>query len=166
MNSIVVMGVCGAGKSSVGRALAERLRLRYIEGDEFHPPANVAKMAAGTPLNDDDRAGWLDTLAGLLGEAAVQGEAVVLSCSALKRAYRDRLRGGAPFTLVYLHGERATLEARMAVRQDHFMPASLLDSQLATLEVPGDGENVVAVAIEHPLAELVEAVLAALPRQG
>jgi gluconokinase len=134
----VVMGVSGCGKSTVGMALAQALGARFIEGDRFHPPANVAKMAAGAALGDADRAGWLQALRAEIVRTWEAGEVVVLACSALKRAYRDVLRGeggeGGEACFVHLHGERDLLAQRMAARPGHFMPVSLLDSQLRDLE--------------------------------
>jgi gluconokinase len=141
---IVVMGVSGCGKSTVGAALALRLGTEFVEGDAFHPPENVARMAAGTPLTDADRAGWLRTLAAHIALAAPRG--VVVSCSALKRSYRDVLRtGSAALRFVWLDLPRAELEARMAKRTGHYMPASLLESQLATLEAPSADEAAIRI---------------------
>lgn len=134
---IVVMGVSASGKSTVGRLLAKALGATYLDGDDFHPPENVARMRAGQALTDADRQSWLAALSARLARACAAGEAVVLSCSALKRSYRDVLRQGAPkLQLVYLHGSRELLAARIAARTDHYMPPSLLASQLATLEPP------------------------------
>jgi gluconokinase len=160
---VVVMGVSGCGKSTVGRLLAAGLGVDYVEGDELHPPENVARMAAGIALTDDDRQGWLQALAARLAAARAQGRGLVLSCSALKRAYRDVLRSGAPDTrFVHLHGQRAVLATRMAEREDHYMPPSLLDSQLATLEPPGDDERALRFDIAQPPAAIASAALAAL----
>jgi carbohydrate kinase (thermoresistant glucokinase family) len=138
---VVVMGVSGCGKSTVARLLAEQLRSEFVEGDALHPPDNVARMAAGVPLTDDDRRGWLLTIAARLGAASRARQPLVVSCSALKRSYRDLLRGAShALAFVHLHGERALLEARMSARVDHFMPPSLLTSQLQTLELPGPDE--------------------------
>lgn len=153
---IVVMGVSGCGKSTVGRALAAGLGLPFVEGDDLHPPRNVALMAAGTPLTDDDRRDWLGTLAEVLRAAAVRGHGVVVSCSALKRSYRDRLRSGAPaLRLVWLHGPAALLAERLAARADHYMPPSLLASQLAALEAPTADEHAIALDIVEPTEALV-----------
>ena len=136
---VVVMGVSGAGKSAVGIALAQLLEVRFVDADALHPPANVAKMAAGTPLTDADRWPWLD----LVGEALVDASetGLVVACSALKRAYRDRIRAAAPAALfVHLTVPRPALDDRVANRPGHFMPASLLDSQLETLEPLGPDE--------------------------
>lgn len=131
----VVMGVSGCGKSSVGAALAMALGVRFLEGDAYHPPANVARMRAGVALTDAERAAWLDSLAAEIGAAAAAGTGLVLSCSALKRRYRDRLRAADPdLRFAHLSGERALFARRMQERSGHFMPLSLLDSQLATLE--------------------------------
>ncbi|MFY9512184.1 MAG: gluconokinase [Rubrivivax sp.] len=155
---IVVMGVSGCGKSTVGRAVAGTLGLRFVEGDELHPPRNVALMAAGTPLTDDDRADWLASIATLLADAAAGGRGIVVSCSALKRRYRDQLRGGAPgLRLVFLHGAPELLQHRLSARTGHYMPPSLLDSQLQTLEAPGADEAALALDIAAPAAELAAA---------
>jgi len=154
---VVVMGVSGCGKSSVGRALAAALGLPFVEGDELHPPRNVAKMSAGTPLTDDDRRDWLNTLAEVLAGAVARGHGVVVSCSALKRSYRDQLRRGAPaLRLVFLDGARELLAARLAARPGHYMPASLLQSQLDTLEPPRADERPVELDIALALDEQVE----------
>ena len=155
---VVVMGVSGCGKSTVGRALAEMCRVPFIEGDERHPPENIARMAAGTPLTDADRQPWLEALGAALAAHRADGGAI-LSCSALKRSYRDLLRQAAGPSLRFLHltGSRAVLIARMQHRTGHFMPASLLDSQLATLE-PTDGEaDAMAIDCDLPLAEILAA---------
>ena len=158
---VVVMGVSGCGKTTVGRALADAAGWRYVEGDELHPPANVALMAAGTPLTDGDRQAWLETIAALLGEAATRGEGLVVSCSALKRRYRDLLRAAEPaLRFVHLHGPEALLSERMAARRGHYMPASLLQSQLATLEPPAPDEAALGLPI-GPAPEALAAVAAA-----
>jgi gluconokinase len=153
---IVVMGVSGCGKSLLAQALAERLALPFVEGDELHPPANVAKMAAGTPLTDEDRQGWLEAIASRL---AAQPE-VVVTCSALKRRYRDLLRASAPdLRLVHLHGSAALIEQRMRSREGHYMPASLLQSQLETLELPAAHERAIVLPITGTPESLVEEAL-------
>ena len=161
--AVVVMGVCGCGKSTVGERLARELGALYIEGDAFHPPANVARMAAGIALTDADRQGWLEALAAQLADARRAGRSVVLACSALKRRYRDVLRLGAPdLRVVHLAGDRAMLAARLAARQGHYMPASLLDSQLATLETPDPDERAVTLDAGAPTATLVQSALTQL----
>ncbi|WP_062647025.1 gluconokinase [Streptomyces maremycinicus] len=130
---VVVMGVAGTGKTTIGPLLAARLGVPYAEGDDFHPQANIDKMSAGVPLDDDDRWPWLDAIGGWADARAGLGG--VVSCSALKRSYRDRLRAAAPgVVFVHLAGDRALIEDRMAHRQGHFMPTALLDSQFATLQ--------------------------------
>lgn len=154
---IVVMGVSGTGKSTVGAALARVLGLPFVEGDDLHPEANVAKMAAGIPLTDADRAPWLDRVAAELDRP------VVVTCSALKRAYRDRLRAAAPgVVFVFLHGSRELLAERMAGRVGHFMPTALLDSQLATLEEPTPDEHAIPADVALTPDEIVAAVVARL----
>ena len=159
--SIVVMGVSGCGKSTVASALAAALFVPFIEGDLLHPPHNVALMAAGTPLSDIDRAGWLNTISQRLTLASFSG--AVVACSALKRSYRDVLRTGNPrLFFVHLHGSPAVLQERMATRQGHYMPASLLQSQLDTLELPGDDENSLTFDFTQPVADIVSAVVQTL----
>lgn len=160
---VVVMGVCGCGKSTLGRSLAEALGVPYVEGDELHPARNVALMAAGTPLTDADRAGWLDRIGARLAEAERQGRGAVVACSALKRIYRDRLRTAAPtLRLVHLHGDPALLAARMAQRTGHYMPPTLLPSQLQTLEMPDPEEAAVRLDSATPADALVSQALQAL----
>jgi len=162
---VIVMGVCGSGKSTVGAVLAQRLHAAFLEGDAFHPPANVARMAAGVALTDDDRRDWLRALSDELGAAARAGRAVVLSCSALKRSYRDTLRAQATdLALVYLRGTPQLLAQRMAGRQGHYMPPSLLASQLATLEPPQDDEHALTLDVAHDPQQLVHETLAWLGR--
>lgn len=153
------MGVAGSGKTVVGRALAARLGRPFVDADDLHPEANVEKMRRGEPLDDDDRAPWLDTVGATLAEAA----APVVACSALKRAYRDRLRAVAPgLRFVHLHGDRALIAERMAAREDHFMPQSLLDDQLATLQPLGGDEDAVVVGIDQAVDAIVEDAAARL----
>ena len=161
--AVVVMGVCGCGKSTVGERLARELGALYIEGDAFHPPANVARMAAGIALTDADRQGWLEALAAQLADARRARRSVVLACSALKRRYRDVLRRGAPdLRVVHLAGDRAMLAARLAARRGHYMPASLLDSQLVTLEAPGPDERAITLDAGAPTDALVQSALTQL----
>lgn len=142
------MGVSGCGKSTLGRLLADRLGVNFVEGDSLHSDRNVAKMAAGTPLTDADRHGWLQAVAEQLNNPTAQASGVVASCSALKRIYRDLLRAGAPdLRFVFLHGEPALLAQRLGGRSGHYMPASLLQSQLDTLEPPGDDESPIRLDI-------------------
>ncbi len=158
---LVLMGVSGSGKTSVGAEVARRLGIPWVDGDDLHAPEAVAKMRDGIPLTDADRWPWLDRVAGVLRGRAP----VVVGCSALKRAYRDRIRAGAggPVTLVHLTGSRDLIAARMAARTGHYMPVGLLDSQLAALEPPGPDEAI-TLDITPDLADLVAAVLDRLPK--
>jgi gluconokinase len=156
----VVMGVSGCGKSEIGRRLAQRLGVAYAEGDDDHPAANVAKMAAGTPLTDDDRHDWLLRLQSRIAAAAAQGEGLVLSCSSLKRRYRDLLRAGDPgLVFVHLQGDRELIAKRMHSRPGHFMPPALLDSQLRDLEPLQPDEAGLALDITTLPEQLVEQAL-------
>ena len=166
------MGVSGSGKSTISTMLAARLGWPFQEGDDLHPPANVAKMHAGRPLDDEDRWPWLDAIAAWIDARQATGEAGVVTCSALKRIYRDRLIGARQgVRLIFLHADRALLAERLAARKGHFMPPSLLDSQLATLEPPADDEHAVTVDLGAPPAAVVEVILERLsqdepPRSG
>ena len=153
---VVIMGVSGCGKSSVGAGLAARLGLNYRDGDDLHPPENVAKMRAGMPLTDADRWPWLDRV----GQVLLADAPVIVGCSALKRVYRDRIRtaAGGPVTFVHLAGSQEVIAARMALRQGHYMPLSLLDSQFAALEPPA-AEEAITVSIDQPLEALVADIL-------
>jgi gluconokinase len=159
---LVVMGVSGTGKSTVAGLLAGHLGWPLQEGDDLHPEANVAKMEQGIPLTDDDRWPWLDTIGAWIDEQGRRGEPGIITCSALKRAYRDRLRR-PNVVFVHLAGTRDTITRRMAARSGHFMPLSLLDSQLATLEAPGPDERVITVDLGGTPEEEADVVLSALP---
>ena len=157
---VVVMGVSGCGKSAIGERLAQALGLPLVEGDSFHPPANIDKMRRGLALDDQDRAGWLDTLG---AELARRPQGAVLTCSALKAAYRDRLRAAAP-SLRFVHLALTPAQAleRVASRKDHFYPPSLVDSQFAALEDPAGEPGVVAVDASRPFEEVLAAARAGL----
>ncbi|SDZ50004.1 gluconate kinase, SKI family [Jannaschia faecimaris] len=157
----VVMGVSGCGKSTVGKGLAQALGGTFIDGDDLHPKANIEKMSAGTPLTDEDRWPWLQAV----GESLRQGEPPrVVACSALKRVYRDRIiaAAGLPVVFAHLHGSYAVLSDRMSKRDGHFMPTKLLDSQLATLEMPGTDERAVTLDIDQPPEALIAATVDAV----
>ncbi|MFI8292633.1 gluconokinase [Streptomyces sp. ms191] len=160
---VVVMGVAGTGKTTIGPLVAEALGIPYAEGDDFHPAANVAKMSAGVPLDDTDRGPWLDAIGAWAHDRAGLGG--VVSSSALKRIYRDRLRAAAP-GVVFLHltGDRALIERRMGARTGHFMPTALLDSQFATLQPLQDDEAGVSVDVSGSPAEITARAVAALRR--
>ena len=160
MTIAVLMGVSGSGKTTIARGVAEREGWLLVEGDAFHPPANVAKMHAGTPLTDEDRWPWLQAIAREIDAMQAQGQSAVVACSALKRAYRDILIGNRPHVvLVYLHGTKALIAERLAARKGHFMPPELLDSQFATLEEPGEDEHAVVVSIAEPADAIVDEVV-------
>ncbi|TAV14305.1 gluconokinase [Rhizobium ruizarguesonis] len=167
-HAIIVMGVSGCGKSSVGEKLAEALHLAFVEGDALHPAANVEKMSKGIPLTDEDRMPWLDSIGEDMKASLEKSEGIIVSCSALKRIYRDRLRAAAGGNLffVYLEGSRALLMKRMGERKGHFMPASLLDSQLATLEVPTGEPGVVTVDIDDTVDGIAATALEGLAILG
>jgi gluconokinase len=155
---VVVMGVSGSGKSTVGAALAQRLRVPFADADDFHPPANVAKMSAGIPLDDDDRRPWLEAIGRWLADHDETGG--VASCSALKRSYRDALRSFAPRTeLAHLHGDRDVIASRQASRPGHFMPSSLLDSQFETLEPIQPDEYGVQLDVSADVDHIVQSYL-------
>jgi gluconokinase len=161
----VVMGVSGCGKSSVGAALAARLAGAYVDGDDLHPLANVAKMSAGIPLTDADRWPWLDRVGARL---ALADDTALIGCSALKRVYRDRIRSlvCAPVSFIHLDGTKETILRRLEARRDHFMPSALLErSQFAALEPPGADEQAITVNIDQPLDMVVAAVIAALEEE-
>ena len=164
--AIVVMGVSGSGKSTLGGMLAAELHCPFLEGDSFHPDANVAKMRAGEPLDDDDRWPWLDALGAAAGQAAAARGRVIVACSALKHSYRDRIAAAiaAPTLFVLLEVSTDELERRMGNRPGHYMPKSLLDSQLRTLERPGADECALTLDAELPIRELCDEIYAYLDR--
>jgi gluconokinase len=152
---VVLMGVCGSGKTTVGQALSAQLRWPFVDADAFHPQANVAKMASGLPLSDADRWPWYDLVVAELQRHNRAGTHVVLACSALKRAYRDRLAQAGKVRFAYLKGDAETIAPRLASRSGHFMPPGLLASQFATLEEPDDA---IVVDIAQPIAAQVAAI--------
>jgi gluconokinase len=161
--AVVVMGVSGSGKTTVAELLAKQLGWQFMEGDRLHPSANVEKMRQGIPLTDDDRAPWLDRIGEELKSWAAQGRSGVMTCSALKRAYRDRIRSARPdVQFVYLKGSQALIEGRVATRHHEYMPASLLTSQFGALEEPTPDEPVVTVDVGGSPDTEVAAVIAAL----
>ncbi|MBX4998093.1 gluconokinase [Rhizobium lentis] len=166
-HAIIVMGVSGCGKSSVGEKLAKALRLDFVEGDALHPASNVEKMSKGIPLTDEDRMPWLDLIGERMQGSLEKGEGIIVSCSALKRIYRDRLRAAAGnLFFVYLEGSKALLTKRMGERKGHFMPVSLLESQLATLEVPTGEAGVVTVDIDDTIDGIAATALRGLSTLG
>ncbi len=168
LHAIIVMGVSGSGKSSIGEKIAAGLGLPFVEGDALHPAANVEKMSRGIPLSDEDRVPWLDRIGKEMKASLTKGEGIIVSCSALKRSYRDRLRAAAGGNLyfVYLEGSKELLTERMGHRQGHFMPTSLLESQLQTLEVPTGEPGVVTVDIDDTIEDIAAKALKALAALG
>lgn len=161
------MGVSGSGKTTIGRALATRLGWSFEEGDALHPPENIAKMRAGQPLTDADRVPWLSAIAARIDEWRQRSESGVITCSALKRSYRQVIIGDRrEVRLVYLSGSRELIAERMSQRHDHFMPASLLDSQFETLEPPGPEENAITVSVDQPLDKIVDRLVAELTQRS
>jgi carbohydrate kinase (thermoresistant glucokinase family) len=161
--AVLVMGVSGSGKSTVGELLAHRLGWPFLDADDVHPPANIAKMTAGVPLTDADREPWLQAIAAWLARGRVESESVVVACSALKRRYRDLLRAAAPgLRLVYLASDPELLSQRVAHRRGHFFPIGLLHAQLRDLEVPGADEDPIVVDAAQPPEKIVDSVELAL----
>lgn len=155
------MGVSGAGKTEIGSRLARALDVDFVEGDSYHPPANIEKMAAGTPLGDEDREGWLHAIGQRIRGANESGHGVVVSCSALKRSYRDLIRAEAGLVqFIFLSGERNLIAGRLRSRKEHFMPVSLLESQLATLEEPATDEEVWFVDVTKSPEQIVASLVA------
>jgi carbohydrate kinase (thermoresistant glucokinase family) len=165
--AIIVMGVSGSGKSTIGALLAEALGWPFADADGFHPPENVAKMAAGQPLTDEDRWPWLDAIAAHIGASRRARQPVVVACSALRRAYRERLRAGHG-DLIFLHlaGAPEVIATRQAARQGHFMPPSLMASQYATLEDPAEEADAVTVSVQASPHEVVGNILSTLGERG
>lgn len=168
MNAIVLMGVCGTGKTTVGQGVAKSLACSFLEGDSFHPEDNIEKMRAGIPLDDGDRWPWLERLGRAIGDKVAKGQKVVAACSALKRAYRDRLRlaAGGDILFIMLDGDRALLDRRMTARKDHYMPPTLLSSQLAILERPEADETAIAFDVAESPEVLIAKSIAAIGQKA
>jgi gluconokinase len=157
--ALIVMGVSGSGKTTIASRLAARLGWTFEDGDRFHPASNVAKMAAGHPLTDEDRWPWLQAIADEIDAVCQRGGHVVIACSALKRTYRDLLvHGRSDVRLIFLDGTQAVIADRLARRKGHFMPPGLLDSQFKTLELPKSDENPVTVSIDAPVEAIVDEI--------
>ena len=160
---VLLMGVAGSGKTTIGALLAGMLHWEFADADDFHPPSNVQKMASGVPLTDEDRWPWLDAIAAWIDAHRTAGTHAVVTCSALKRRYRDILVGERrDVALVYLKGSRALIEQRMAMRHEHFMPAALLQSQFDTLEEPAPDEQALVVSVDDKPREIASSIAAAL----
>jgi gluconokinase len=164
LTAVIVMGVSGAGKTTIATLLAKRLGVAFEDGDSFHPPANVEKMRAGIPLRDEDRVPWLTAIAERIARLQDEGGHVVIACSALRRAYRDLLvrKGRNAMRFVYLKGDSDLIAKRLAGRHGHFMPPTLLDSQFATLEEPAPDENAITISVVEPPHRIVEYIVIAL----
>ena len=161
--ALIVMGVSGSGKSTIGETLAARLGWPFEDGDRFHPAANVAKMSAGHPLTDEDRWPWLQAIADEIDRICRDGERAVIACSALKRAYREVLvHGRDDVRIVFLDGTQDLIGARLAARKGHFMPPGLLDSQFKTLETPGGDEKPITVSIDGTIEAIVDDIVGQL----
>ena len=164
---VVVMGVSGSGKTTIGKRVADKLGVDIAEGDEFHPPANIEKMRRGEPLSDADRWPWLEAIAGRIDRALAERRGLVVACSALKRAYRDILIGGRTgVDLVYLRGSRELIGGRVRGRKHEYMPASLLPSQFTALEEPGPNENPMIVDVNQPADVLADEIAAAIAQRA
>jgi gluconokinase len=158
--ALIVMGVSGSGKSTIGEKLAQRLGWNYEDGDKFHPASNVAKMSAGQPLTDEDRWPWLQAIANEIDRVCDAGQHIVIACSALKRAYRDVLmHGRGDVRIIYLKGTEELIANRLALRKGHFMPPGLLSSQFKTLEPPDASENPVTASIDAPVETIVDDII-------
>jgi gluconokinase len=158
--AVIVMGVSGSGKTTIGEALAKRLSWLYEDADKFHPASNVAKMSAGHPLTDEDRRPWLQAIADEIDRVCAAGNRVVIGCSALRRAYRQILvHGRDDVRLVYLEGSQALIAERLKCRKGHFMPPQLLASQFMTLEPPGEDEHAITVSIDAPVDAIADEIL-------
>jgi gluconokinase len=167
MTVVVMMGVSGSGKTTVAKALASRLGWSLLEGDSFHSPENVAKMHSGVPLTDEDRWPWLRAIADAIDAKLASGESAIVACSALKRAYRDILIGGRKdVLLVYLRGSKVLIGERLAARKGHYMPASLLDSQFASLEEPAADEHALIVPIDGTVDEIESEAFRQMQERG
>ncbi len=157
---VLIMGVAGSGKSTVGKLLADKLGWAYVDADDLHPPANVAKMASGVALTDADRRPWLAVIGAWMNERQASQQPAIVTCSALKRSYRDSLREYRPdLRLVYLRGDRDLISSRLAARHRHFFPRGLLNSQFAELEEPGADEDALVIGIEENLATSVNQII-------
>ena len=162
---VIIFGVAGVGKTTIGELLVQELGWKFYDGDDFHPPANIDKMQRGEALTDEDRQPWLESLRKAIERSVVANENAVLACSALKKKYRERLRVSAEVKFVFLHGSRARIAEQLKHRRGHFMDPALLDSQFADLEEPGPSENVTTIELGDDPHELVEKIKTSLREQ-
>lgn len=163
-SSVIVMGVCACGKSTIGEQLAAQLGRKFIDGDDLHPRANIQKMASGQPLNDDDRTPWLERIRDAAYSLESKNEHGIIVCSALKKQYRDQIReGNQNVTFLFLDGDKALIMERMRQRQGHFMKENMVNSQFETLERPDNEPNTVVINIDASVDEIIEQAIARLP---
>jgi gluconokinase len=162
---VIIFGVAGSGKTTIGELLAQELHWKFYDADDFHPAANIAKMERGVPLTDEDREPWLQSLGKTIARSVAENDDAVLACSALKRRYRERLRAGGKVKFVFLHGSRARIAEQLKHRPGHFMNPGLLESQFADLEEPEPSENVLTVELRDSPRELVETIKTSLREQ-
>lgn len=162
--NIVIMGVCGCGKSTVGAMIANEIGATFIDGDDLHPRANIEKMQSGNPLNDEDRKPWLERISDVFFSIARRNKSCVIACSALKKSYRDEIRKSGDIIFIHLHGSKELIKQRMSKRSGHYMKDNMIDSQFSTLEFPNDEDKVINIEITPPVGEIVEIALSKLEK--
>lgn len=160
--NIVIMGVCGCGKSTVGAMIANEIGATFIDGDDLHPRANIEKMQSGNPLNDEDRMPWLERISDVFFSIARRSKSCVIACSALKKSYRDEIRKSGDIIFIHLYGSKDLIKQRMSKRSGHYMKDNMIDSQFSTLEFPNNEAKVINIEITPPVGEVVEIALSKL----